>query len=306
MKTATRKDHQALDMPTSPPPISMMIDRGLDEHEASLVMRGFIPQEMEDKWFIYHDAPWVHFHRSWGGICVYKVKLERLNSGSFVLGEAVVNGDAKQHVAANPDKERKLINGLVNQFLLKPKAGAIESYTVIKQAPVKRGFNNLSKDERRFLELAIHEQMKYADIEKEMGVEGSQLSIWWKDLEADREELSAIRKLWSKKCNAVDFWDFHKWYCSADRECHYCGITEDQIFELDFLNRLYTKRLTTRGRTLEIERVEPNKPYDVVKNLTLACYWCNNAKSDEFSEKEFKPIAQAIRQVWDKRLSEEL
>jgi thioredoxin-related protein len=34
----------------------------------------------------------------------------------------------------------------------------------------------------------------------------------------------------------------------------------------------------------------------------LACYWCNNSKSDEFSEPEFKNyIAPGIEKVWDER-----
>ncbi|WP_188117205.1 hypothetical protein [Campylobacter concisus] len=36
----------------------------------------------------------------------------------------------------------------------------------------------------------------------------------------------------------------------------------------------------------------------------MACYWCNNAKTDEFSPEEFKPIAEGIREVWNKRLGE--
>jgi hypothetical protein len=26
----------------------------------------------------------------------------------------------------------------------------------------------------------------------------------------------------------------------------------------------------------------------------MACYWCNNAKTDEFTAEEFKPIGEAI------------
>jgi hypothetical protein len=37
-------------------------------------------------------------------------------------------------------------------------------------------------------------------------------------------------------------------------------------------------------------------------NLALCCYWCNNAKSDEFSAEEFQPVAEALGQVWRQRL----
>jgi len=34
----------------------------------------------------------------------------------------------------------------------------------------------------------------------------------------------------------------------------------------------------------------------------MACYWCNNAKTDEFDGDEFKEIGEAIKKVWKKRL----
>ena len=38
-------------------------------------------------------------------------------------------------------------------------------------------------------------------------------------------------------------------------------------------------------------------------NVVLACYWCNNAKTDEFSPNEFKEIARGINEVWKRRLA---
>ena len=37
---------------------------------------------------------------------------------------------------------------------------------------------------------------------------------------------------------------------------------------------------------MEIDRIKANHEY-LKDNVVLACYWCNNAKSDEFSEPEF-------------------
>ena len=51
------------------------------------------------------------------------------------------------------------------------------------------------------------------------------------------------------------------------------------------------------------ERVgkEANKEYTEA-NSVLCCYWCNNAKTDEYSEKEFIPVGQQMRLLWNKRL----
>lgn len=83
--------------------------------------------------------------------------------------------------------------------------------------------------------------------------------------------------------------------------CSYCGISLAQIEELGKNGKLNNKRSDTRGYTLEIDRKLPNLEYSK-ENCCMACYWCNNAKTDEFSPKEFKPIARGINEIWNKRL----
>ncbi|HPT73200.1 MAG TPA: hypothetical protein PLE74_13070, partial [Candidatus Cloacimonadota bacterium] len=57
----------------------------------------------------------------------------------------------------------------------------------------------------------------------------------------------------------------------------------------------------TRGWTLEIDRKKPNLEYEE-DNCVMCCYWCNNAKTDEFDDVEFLPIGNAINQIWNGRL----
>ena len=83
--------------------------------------------------------------------------------------------------------------------------------------------------------------------------------------------------------------------------CSYCGISLAQIEELGKNGKLNNKRSDTRGYTLEIDRMLPNLEYSK-ENCCMACYWCNNAKTDEFSPEEFKPIARGINEIWNKRL----
>lgn len=153
-----------------------------------------------------------------------------------------------------------------------------------------------------FLKLAILEQMKYADITARLNVDQKTLSLWWEELKPEREKLSALHQLWRKKCKTADFHEFKTWFESTERKCHYCEITEREIEQLIQKNMIETKRLRTRGRRLEIDRVSPNRPYDDLSNLVFCCYWCNNAKTDEFTAEEFKPIGDLIRQIWQRRL----
>ena len=54
---------------------------------------------------------------------------------------------------------------------------------------------------------------------------------------------------------------------------------------------------------MEVVRIELNKGYEE-GNLVLSCYWCNNAKTDEFTATEFKPIGELIGQTLKARLND--
>lgn len=86
----------------------------------------------------------------------------------------------------------------------------------------------------------------------------------------------------------------------AMRKCVYCNITEDQVDQLRANNNIHTKN--ARGKHLEIDRLNSNKEY-WKHNIVLACYWCNNAKMDEFTYDEFKlTIGPAMDELWSKRM----
>lgn len=85
----------------------------------------------------------------------------------------------------------------------------------------------------------------------------------------------------------------------TDSICAYCNISLKEINELSKNNKIRNKR-SFRGYTLELDRKEPNYEY-TPDNIVLSCYWCNNAKTDEFSYGEFVKIGKIIREVWDNR-----
>ncbi|MBK6267312.1 hypothetical protein JKA74_19880 [Marivirga sp. S37H4] len=81
--------------------------------------------------------------------------------------------------------------------------------------------------------------------------------------------------------------------------CYYCEITLNEILELVHNKKIYKKN--ERGWRMEIDRKEPNQEYSN-ENCVPACYWCNNAKTDEFDAEEFKPIGKAIGELLRERL----
>ena len=84
-----------------------------------------------------------------------------------------------------------------------------------------------------------------------------------------------------------------------NKKCSYCGISVDDIKSLGEQGKLYNKRSETRGYTLEIDRKEANGEY-TKDNCCMCCYWCNNAKTDEFTVEEFEGIARGINRIWQK------
>jgi len=86
----------------------------------------------------------------------------------------------------------------------------------------------------------------------------------------------------------------------TENTCAYCGITLDQIYKLGENTLLHNKRSETRGYSLEIDRKCPNLEY-TKGNCCMSCYWCNNAKTDEFLPSEFIEVARGINIVWQCR-----
>jgi hypothetical protein len=58
------------------------LNAALLAEELERVKLGFIPQEMEDHWFIFFDSrrQYIYFVRSWTGFCAYVVCIEEKNN----------------------------------------------------------------------------------------------------------------------------------------------------------------------------------------------------------------------------------
>lgn len=106
------------------------------------------------------------------------------------------------------------------------------------------------------------------------------------------QELKRVRQIFqNKKVNpdfqyfadkGVDY--FVNWFMTLERKCCYCGIEEYKLRELFVSKRLSTKR--PRGQSLELERFDSKQNQYTESNCALACYFCNNHKSDIITRSE--------------------
>lgn len=160
----------------------------------------------------------------------------------------------------------------------------------------------MTEEQKVFLSLYLIKQIKIKDVATLMDLPKSTLSQWYDELKVERDKIAKIRNTWTRKKFTGDFEVFYNWIISTERKCEYCDITEEEIGRLLIAKKLDTKRIGTRGRSLEYDRKEPNLKYSQLDNIVLCCYWCNNAKTDTFTYDEFKEIGKVIKSVWSERL----
>jgi hypothetical protein len=96
-------------------PVPYSASLTVDEFER--VQAGLIPREMEDKWFIYYETPFLFFHRSWTGQPVYRLKWAVHETGASVE-EALWSDDLASRSEDDKGYEALLIDFLVGNLLL--------------------------------------------------------------------------------------------------------------------------------------------------------------------------------------------
>ena len=69
--------------------------------------------------------------------------------------------------------------------------------------------------------------------------------------------------------------------------CHYCETSQDDINRLIKAEILTSKRFKTRGKNLELERLDSKGNSYSPENCVLVCYFCNNDKSDVVSSNDY-------------------
>lgn len=85
--------------------------------EFEKIKSGLIPLEMEDKWFMFFEEPWLYVHRSWTGFCIYGVRFEASPNGGTAV-EAWASRDADQYRETGTEHDRSTLTSLIEVLLL--------------------------------------------------------------------------------------------------------------------------------------------------------------------------------------------
>jgi hypothetical protein len=112
---ATRQSWKTEPMPDARKLLGPDITLSPEEYEE--VQKGHLPDDMDDKWFIYFEDGWLNFHRSWTGNFIYKLRFEPLDT-SFRVAEAWVNRDSTQYHRADDEFDARFVRFLIDRVLL--------------------------------------------------------------------------------------------------------------------------------------------------------------------------------------------
>jgi len=168
-------------------------------------------------------------------------------------------------------------------------------------------------DKREFLIQHLTEGKSYQQISDEHGIPREQLSNWWNEGEELRNEIKRANQLFNGRIGKEEFSEFellgkrafYEWFVGLPKICAYCGIEEHKLQKIFNKDNGLLKTKRGRGRILELERRDSETNKYSPDNCVLACYICNNHKSDLITEDEhLKYFAPAIKQYLDDKFSE--
>jgi hypothetical protein len=106
MKIAQRGDWKTEPMPLSSKLIA--VNEIYTRVDFDYIIAGVIPREMEDKWFVFYEEPWLYVHRSWTGYCIFRVRFEVVEEVAGI-SEVWVNRDTEQYTETEDLRDRNLL-----------------------------------------------------------------------------------------------------------------------------------------------------------------------------------------------------
>lgn len=112
---ATRQSSTVLPLPEARADLGFAESYTAEEFDR--IRRGVIPLEMEDKWLVFYEEPWLYFHRSWTGIGIYGVRLDPSTTGAAAV-ESWVNRDSDQYKQTDTDYDRAILKFLLDALVL--------------------------------------------------------------------------------------------------------------------------------------------------------------------------------------------
>lgn len=88
---------------------TFILQRPFSSQQMAALKKGNIPQEMEDKWFWFMEGNTLFAHRSWTGICIFRIDFKADNNHVVT-----VNQNPEQFSCTDKAGAAKMLNDLLN------------------------------------------------------------------------------------------------------------------------------------------------------------------------------------------------
>lgn len=97
--------------------LTVPFERTFEGLDACLIRNGYIPEEMEDKWFIHRKGAQLLFRRSWTGALIYAADI-REEPGKVTFDHVTINRDPKQYSETDTERDLATLAWLIDRLLL--------------------------------------------------------------------------------------------------------------------------------------------------------------------------------------------
>lgn len=86
------------------------------EARAGRILRGAVPLEPEDRWFIFADASWVFFCRRKSGACIFGIQLHSAVGHAAAVGDSWVTRDKRYYRGTDLEQDRRMLGALIEVY----------------------------------------------------------------------------------------------------------------------------------------------------------------------------------------------
>lgn len=112
---ARRTDWQSKFMPAAR--VIVPLETRYSLQEMATIIRGSLPNSQDDKWFIFYEDGVLHCHRSWTGICIFRVHFRPCDSG-WQVWQVEINRHSGQYTATDEREDLALLDTIIEHLLI--------------------------------------------------------------------------------------------------------------------------------------------------------------------------------------------
>lgn len=96
---------------------ALALETRYSPQEMATITRGLVPAAQEEKWFIFYEDGVLHCHRSWTGICIFRVHFKPGTSG-WQAWQVEINRHPRQYTQAGDREDLALLDSIIEQLLI--------------------------------------------------------------------------------------------------------------------------------------------------------------------------------------------